>query len=62
MQLVAFFSESGVIWKDLLPEVIILLKIGDLKRRSVPLAGQQRKNEVSQQLQTKTFWKVSRFS
>ena len=41
-----------------LPWVLIWLKIGHCKARNVKLAGQRRKNGVTQHLQSKIFWKV----
>ena len=48
-----FFLHFGVILDAWLARVILQLKIGRPKRWNVPFSGQGRKNDVTQQLQTK---------
>ena len=48
-----FFLQFGVILDVWLARVILQLKVGRPKRWNIPFAGQGRKNDVTQQLQTK---------
>ena len=52
-----FMFQVGVIWEAWFPGVIIQLKVDYLKRSNITLAGQRRKNDVTEQIQINDFWK-----
>ena len=53
-----FLFQIVVIWNVWLPLVIILVKNGHCKTTNVRLTGQRKRNDVTQQLITKIFWKL----